>query len=106
MVPDGIPVEVWKYLGEPAVEFLTNLFNGIPDNEQMLADRRQSTLVTTFKNKGDAQNCVNYRRIKLMSHSMKIWRRVIDAEMRKDMKIEEQQYGFMQGRVQLMLHLS
>ncbi|KAK3511567.1 hypothetical protein QTP70_010707 [Hemibagrus guttatus] len=27
--PDNIPVEVWKYLGEAAVEFLTSLFNRV-----------------------------------------------------------------------------
>ncbi|KAF7644203.1 hypothetical protein LDENG_00226100 [Lucifuga dentata] len=29
--PDDIPVEVWKCLGEVAVEFLTRLFNEILD---------------------------------------------------------------------------
>ena len=96
--PDDIPAEAWKCLGEPAVEFLTNLFNRILDNEQMPGDWRQSTLVPIFKNKGDAQNCANYRGIKLMSHSMKIWERVIDARLRKNVKIGEQQYGFMPGR--------
>jgi len=27
--PDGIPVEIWKYLGEHGVEWLTDLFNVI-----------------------------------------------------------------------------
>ena len=96
--PDSIPVEAWKCVEEPAVEFLTNLFNRILDNEQMPAEWRQSTLVPIFKNKGDAQNCANYRGIKLMSHTMKIWERVIDARLRKDVVIREQQYGFMPGR--------
>ncbi|KAK3507807.1 hypothetical protein QTP70_000875 [Hemibagrus guttatus] len=30
--PDDIPVEVWKCLGEAAVEFLTNLFNRVLEN--------------------------------------------------------------------------
>ena len=30
-------------------------------------------LVPIFKNKDDAQCCENYRDIKLMSHTMKLW---------------------------------
>jgi len=32
-------------------------------------------IVPIFKGKGDIKECENYREIKLMSHSMKIWRR-------------------------------
>jgi hypothetical protein len=39
---------------------------------------RRSTLVPIFKNKGDIQSCTNYRGIKLMSHTMKLWERVIE----------------------------
>ena len=30
----------------------------------------------------DVQSCTNYRRIKLMSHTMKLWERVIEHRMR------------------------
>ena len=30
------------------------------------------------KEKGDIHDCGNYRGIKLMSHTMKIWERIID----------------------------
>ncbi|MCJ8728282.1 hypothetical protein PDJAM_G00002700 [Pangasius djambal] len=33
--PDDIPVEVWKCLGEAAVEFLTSLFNRVLESEKM-----------------------------------------------------------------------
>ncbi|KAK3574312.1 hypothetical protein QTP86_004345 [Hemibagrus guttatus] len=79
--PDDIPVEVWKCLGEAAVEFLASLFNRV--------------LVPIFKNKGDVQSCSNYRGIKLMSHTMKLWERVVEARLRKVVEICEQQYGFM-----------
>ncbi|KAK2879923.1 hypothetical protein Q8A73_023735, partial [Channa argus] len=74
--PDDIPVEVWKCLGEVAVEFLTSLFNKILESERMPEDWRKSVLVPIFKNKGDVQSCGNYRGIKLMSHTMKLWERV------------------------------
>ncbi|KAK3539832.1 hypothetical protein QTP70_013351 [Hemibagrus guttatus] len=69
--PDDIPVEVWKCLGEAAVEFLANLFNRVLESERMPEEWRRSVLVPIFKNKGDVQSCSNYRGIKLMSHTMK-----------------------------------
>ncbi|KAK3543975.1 hypothetical protein QTP70_032735, partial [Hemibagrus guttatus] len=93
--PDDIPVEVWKCLGEAAVEFLTSLFNRVLESERMPEEWRRSVLVPIFKNKGDVQSCSNYRGIKLMSHTMKLWERVVEARLRKVVKICEQQYGFM-----------
>ncbi|KAK3548436.1 hypothetical protein QTP70_013068, partial [Hemibagrus guttatus] len=71
--PDDNPVEVWKCLGEAAVEFLTSLFNRVLESERMPEEWRRSVLVPIFKNKGDVQSCSNYRGIKLMSHTMKLW---------------------------------
>ncbi|XP_061621461.1 uncharacterized protein LOC133474126 [Phyllopteryx taeniolatus] len=93
--PDDIPVEVWKHLGEVAVEFLTSLFNRILVREKMPEEWRKSVLVPIFKNKGDVQSCGNYRGIKLMSHTMKLWERVVEARLRTEVSICEQQYGFM-----------
>ncbi|KAK3548001.1 hypothetical protein QTP70_001661 [Hemibagrus guttatus] len=93
--PDDIPVEVWKCLGEAAVEFLTSLFNKVLESERMPEEWRRSVLVPIFKNKGDVQSCSNYRGIKLMSHTMKLWERVVEARLRKVVEICEQQYGFM-----------
>ncbi|KAK3517688.1 hypothetical protein QTP70_015678, partial [Hemibagrus guttatus] len=93
--PDDIPVEVWKCLGEAAVEFLTSLFNRVLESERMPEEWRRSVLVPIFKNKGDVQSCSNYRGIKLMSHTMKLLERVVEARLRKVVEICEQQYGFM-----------
>ncbi|KAK3540327.1 hypothetical protein QTP70_029586 [Hemibagrus guttatus] len=93
--PDDIPVEVWKCLGEAAVEFLASLFNRVLESEMMPEEWRRSVLVPNFKNKGDVQSCSNYRGIKLMSHTMKVWERVVEARLRKVVEICEQQYGFM-----------
>ncbi|KAK3553760.1 hypothetical protein QTP70_009182 [Hemibagrus guttatus] len=93
--PDDIPVEVWKCLGEAAVEFLANLFNRVLESERMPEEWRRSVLVPIFKNKGDVQSCSNYRGIKLMRHTMNVWERVVEARLRKVVEICEQQYGFM-----------
>ncbi|KAK3539921.1 hypothetical protein QTP70_019566, partial [Hemibagrus guttatus] len=65
------------------------------ESERMLEEWRRSVLVPIFKNKGDVQSCSNYRGIKLMSHTMKLWERIVEARLRKVAEICEQQYGFM-----------
>ena len=39
-----------------------------------------------------------YRGIKLLSHTFKIWERVVDSRMRQCTNIHENQFGFMPGR--------
>ena len=51
--PDEIPAEAWKNLGVCGNEFITCLFNNILDTEQIPEEWNRSTLVTTYKNKGD-----------------------------------------------------
>ena len=75
--PDGIPIEVWRCLGGIAIVWLTKLFNHIFRSNKM-PDEWRSILVPIYKNKGDIKGCTNYRGIKLMSHTMKLWVRVIE----------------------------
>ncbi|KAL5131500.1 LINE-1 retrotransposable element ORF2 protein [Glycine soja] len=96
--PDNIPIEVWKTLGDRGLEWLTELFNEIMRSKRMPEEWRRSTLVSIYKNKGDIQNCANYRGIKLMSHTMKLWERVIERRLRKETQVTENQFGFMPGR--------
>ena len=96
--PDGIPIEVWRCLGEVGVRWLTNLFNKIWLTKKMPNKWRKSTLVPLYKNKGDIQSCSNYRGIKLMCYTMKLWERVIEHRLRQNVKILEYRFGFMPGR--------
>ncbi|XP_056687990.1 uncharacterized protein [Spinacia oleracea] len=59
---------------------------------------RKSTIIPLYKNKGDVQDCANYRGIKLMSHTMKLWEQIIEQRPRKTVKISENQFGFLPGR--------
>ena len=59
---------------------------------------RKSVLVPFYKGKGDIKECGNYHGIKLMSHTMKLLERVIEARLRKEVRVAEQQFGFMPGR--------
>jgi hypothetical protein len=59
---------------------------------------RRNILVLIFKNKGDIQSYTNYRGIKLMSHTMKLWERVIEHRLRKLTTVSTNQFGFIPGR--------
>jgi hypothetical protein len=59
---------------------------------------RQSILVPIFKNNGDVQSCTNYQRIKLMSHIMKLYERIIEHRLRGVTNVTENQFGFMPRR--------
>ena len=98
MGPDGIPVEVWKVLGEEGIDLLWDLFEKIYEQEEIPDEWRNSVVVPIYKEKGDVQDCNNYRRIKLMSHTMKIWERVIDQRLRMEVEITPEQFGFMPNR--------
>ena len=95
--PDELPIEVWKCMGEMGIKFLTRLFNRLLVSEQMPEECR-SMLIPIYKNKGDAQCCGNYREIKLMSHTMKVWERIIEARLRDRVEISKQQYEFIPGK--------
>ncbi|XP_015158910.1 uncharacterized protein [Solanum tuberosum] len=96
--PDEIPVEFWKSMDKAGIKWLTGLFNVIFKTAKMPEEWRWSTMVPLYKNKGDIQNCNNYRGIKLLSHTMKIWERVVEMRVRKGVSISENQFGFMPGR--------
>ena len=72
MGPDGIPVEVWKSLGEEGVDMLLNLLQKIFEQEKMPEEWRDSVIVPICKEKGDIQDCGNYIGIKIISHTMNI----------------------------------
>ena len=95
--PHGIPVEVWKVLGGEGVDILHQLIKEIMKKEVIPEKWRESTLISIFKEKGDIQGCENYRGIKLMSHALKLFERVLDDRLRQVVHIGRQQIGFMKG---------
>ena len=77
--PDELPVEVSKCMGKMGIQFLTRMFNRLLMGERMPEEWRRSVLIPIYKNKGDAQCCGNYRGIKLMSQTMKVWEKIIES---------------------------
>ena len=44
-------------------------------------------MIPLYKNKGDIQDCSNYRGIKLISYTMKLWEKVIEHRLKEHVKI-------------------
>nr|GEY69048.1 hypothetical protein [Tanacetum cinerariifolium] len=96
--PDQIPIEAWRSLGAEGINWLTSFFNKIFTSAKMPEEWRLSDVIPIFKNKGDAQVCNNYRGIKLLSHTMKLWKRVIERRLQRETSMSENQFGFMPER--------
>ena len=77
---------------------LLDLLQTIFEQDEMPEEWRDSVIVSIFKENGDIQDCGNYRGMKMISLTMKIWERIIDRIVREGTSIGEEQFGFMPGR--------
>ena len=87
--PDNLAVEVWNSLGRTGVDFLKEALNKITDEEKIPDIWRDIILIPIFKNKGDINNCGNYRDINIMCHSTKLYERVHENRLRHIVSISE-----------------
>ena len=55
-------------------------------------------MVPIFKKKGNAMSCEAYREVKLLEHAMKIVEKVLEKRLRRMVKMNEMQFGFMPGK--------
>ena len=79
--PYDLPIEAIMVVAELKPELLTYILQRIMAD--VIPDSwKKSKLTPIFKNKGDILECNNYRGIKLMSHFMKLWERIIEARQR------------------------
>jgi hypothetical protein len=74
-------LKVWRTLRDVAIVWLTKLFNLIFRPNKMSDEWKRSILVPIFKNKEDMQSCTNYREIKLISHTIKLWERITEHRL-------------------------
>ena len=65
---------------------------GIPE------EWRTSTTTPIYKQKGYPLKCNNFRGIKLLSHTLKLWERVVESRLRIMVDTSERQYGFQAGK--------
>ena len=72
--------------------------NAVVKDGKVPEDWSRSWMMNVYKGKGDALTCGSYRGIKLLEHAMKVLERVIEGRLRKIVKIDNMQFGFMSGR--------
>ena len=77
--PDCLPIEVAKALGDEGAIWMTGVLNeamreGIPE------EWRTSKITPIYKQKGDPLECNNFRGIKLLSHTLKLWETVVESQ--------------------------
>ena len=87
--PDCLPIEVAKALGDEGAIWMTGVLNeamrkGIPE------EWRTSTITPIYKQKGDPLECNNFRGITLLSHTLKLWERVVESRLRKMVNINRE----------------
>lgn len=97
--PDDLPAEIWKLeeLTNKAITWLTEFFNSIIHCGHIPTDWSTSITIPIFKGKGDPAECTNYRPIRLLSHTMKIFERVLDNRLRNIVQLSINQCGFVKG---------
>ena len=94
----GVCSEFLTCSGDVGVEAMTSICNSILNGESMPQDWMDSLLVPLYKGKGDARECGSYRGVKLLEHGMKVLERILDKRLRKKIKVDDMQCGFMPGR--------
>ncbi|VDO72580.1 unnamed protein product [Heligmosomoides polygyrus] len=94
---DDLAADVWKSkLWYPA-EWLAKFFNQVVKEKKLPECWHNSTTIPIWKKKGSTADCSNYRPIRLLSHSMKIFERILDSRIRKIVKLSDNQCGFVAG---------
>ena len=70
--PSKVSAETIVTSGEIRIGVMVELCQGVLDGRGMPDDWVLSVVVPIFKGKGDAMNCMAYRGVKLLEHSVKI----------------------------------
>ena len=79
---DGITSDIIKLGGPIVLTYLTNIFNNILKTKQIPDSWHEAKIVFLFK-KGDPKDIKNYRPISLLSHSYKIFTRLLQTRIER-----------------------
>ena len=95
---DGITSDIIKLGGPMVLTYLTSIFNNILRTKQIPDSWHEAKIVILFK-KGDPKDIKNYRPISLLSHSYKIFTRLLQTRIERtlDENQPREQAGFRKG---------
>ncbi|EYC32640.1 hypothetical protein Y032_0002g1011 [Ancylostoma ceylanicum] len=96
--PDDVAAELWKSRHWNSAQWLTAFFNEIVEEKKTRVDWQRSTTIPIWKRKDNPADCANYRPIRLLSHSMKIFERIIDRRVRDIIRVSTNQCGLVANR--------
>ena len=87
-----------KAAGKAGVKRVTDICNEVVRSSVVPVDWKRSWMVNVYKWKGNALECSSCRGLKLLDHAVKVLARVLEARLRKTVKIDEMQFGFSPGK--------
>ena len=96
--PSEVSAKMIAASGEIGNGVMVELCQGVLDGRGMLDEWALSVVVPIFKGKGNAMSCGAYRGVKLLEHAMKIVEKVLEKRLRRMVKVDEMQFGFMPGK--------
>ena len=73
---DGIPAELFQMLKDDAVKVLHSICQEIQKTQQWPQDWKRSVFIPIPK-KGNANECLNYHKIALISHASKVMLKIL-----------------------------
>ena len=79
---DGITNDIIKLGGTIVLTYLTNIFNNILKTKQIPDSWQEAKIVILFK-KGYPKDIKNYRPISLLSHSYKIFTKILQSRIER-----------------------
>ena len=96
---DGIPVEIFQILKDDAVKVLHSVCQQILKTQQWPQDWKRSVFIPIPK-KGNTNECSNYHKIALISHTSKVMLKIFQARLQQYMNYElpDVQAGLRKGR--------
>ena len=89
--PSEVSVEMIAASGEMGIGVMVELCQGVLNG-------RECWMSILVLRKVDAMSCEAYRGVKLLEHAMKIVEKVLEKRLRRVVKVNEMQFGFMPGK--------
>uniref|UniRef100_A0A7I4YN09 Reverse transcriptase domain-containing protein n=1 Tax=Haemonchus contortus TaxID=6289 RepID=A0A7I4YN09_HAECO len=86
---------LWKSKCWNPAGWLTDFFNQVVAEKKVPESWQQT--IPIWKKKGSPGDCARYRPIRLLSHSMKIFERIVDSRIRDIVELTTNQSGFVSG---------
>ncbi len=91
-----------KHVENLAVKWITRVFNKTWEEREVPEDWQRVIIVPIWKKKGSKRDCGKYRGISLLSHTGKMYAKLLDMEKRirpvVDHQLSEAQFGFRKNR--------